>query len=373
MFMVTLGVGIYNPLVPLYAKILGATYFDLGLIGMVFALPYAVFPIFVGSLTDRFGRNPFFVFGVLLTSFSTFLFTLATKVMDIVLIRIVGGIAYSFLWPVAEAIITDVTPTEKRTKILGRFSFFWALGFLVGPFFGGVIVEKFGFYILFMVALTIGLTAGVIASCGFIRKGKGYRKTPIKIFGIKNYGKFGFKKFLPLYLVILVYSIVIGLIFSIFPVYANSFGVTSFYVGILFTIFGVARTATFLQSGNLSKIFNEKMVVVLGLIILSISLALMGFIKTLPFFALSIALIGLATGMLSPVTVSLASKMAEKEMVGITLGFTEACFGLGMTIGPITGGLMAEILGVESPYLVISLLSFMTSIFLVGKKYFGNL
>ena len=373
MFMVTLGVGIYNPLVPLYAKILGATYFDLGLIGMVFALPYAVFPIFVGSLTDRFGRNPFFVFGVLLTSFSTFLFTLATKVMDIVLIRIIGGIAYSFLWPVAEAIITDVTPTEKRTKILGRFSFFWALGFLVGPFFGGIIVEKFGFYILFMIALTVGLTAGVIASYGFIRKGKGYRKTPIKIFGIKNYRKFGFKKFLPLYLVILVYSIVIGLIFSIFPVYANSFGVTSFYVGILFTIFGVARTVTFLQSGNLSKIFNEKMVVILGLIILSISLALMGFIKTLPFFALSIALIGLATGMLSPVTVSLASKMAEKERVGVTLGFTEACFGLGMTIGPITGGLMAEILGVESPYLVISLLSFMTSMFLVGKKYFGNL
>lgn len=359
MFMVTFSVGIYNPLIPLYAKTLGATYMDLGIIGMVFALPYAVLPVFVGSLTDKFGRRPFYIGGVLFSTITTLLFIFASKVEDIILIRIFNGVAYSFLWPVAEPIIADITPPHERTKVVGRFSFSWALGFLLSPFFGGVIVENFGFYPLFITAMVLGLGASFIAFYGLIYKQNNkFKKKDVsgkEKFKVKDAGKVN--SLFSVYLVIVVYSIVVGIIFSIFPVYANSFGVTSFQIGMLFTIFGVTRVIVFLNSENVSKVFGEKNSIILALIIQIASLTLIASVRNLLFFVFSMALLGLTVGIISPITLSLASKIARKEKVGATLGSLESLFGLGMTIGPFIGGVVAENISTETPYIFAGLFS----------------
>ncbi len=373
MFMVTFSVGIYNPLIPLYAKILGATYTDLGIIGMVFAFPYAVLPVFVGSLTDRFGRKPFYMGGVLFSAITTILFVFASRVEDIILIRVFNGIAYSFLWPVAEPIIADITPPHERTKVMGRFSFSWALGFLLSPFFGGVIVENFGFHPLFITAMILGLGASLIAFYGLIYKQNNkFKKKDVlkeKKFNVKNNGiANSFNSLFSVYLVIVVYSIVVGIIFSIFPVYANSFGVTSFQIGMLFTIFGITRVIVFLNSENVSKIFGEKNSIILALIIQITSLTLMASVRSLLSFMFSMALLGLTVGIISPITLSLASKIARKGKVGATLGSMESLFGLGMTVGPLIGGIVAENVSIETPYIVAGLLSFLPLTILVKEK-----
>lgn len=368
MFMVTFSVGVYNPLIPLYAKILGATYTDLGIIGMVFALPYAVLPVFVGSLTDKFGRRPFYMGGILLSTVTTLLFIFASKVEDIILIRVFNGIAYSFLWPVAEPIIAEITLPHERIRVMGRFNFSWALGFLLSPFFGGFIVENLGFYTLFITATILGLGASLIAFYGLIHKQKDKPKGKSSVLEMFNFKNTGSLNIFSVYLVIVVYSIVVGIIFSIFPVYVNSFGITSFQVGLLFTVFGVARVIVFLSSENISKNFGEKNSIILALIIQVTSLTLIASIKNLMFFIFSMALLGLTVGIISPITLSLASKMARKEKIGVTLGFIESLFGLGMTIGPLIGGIVAENISIETPYIFAGLLSLFPLTILVKEK-----
>jgi len=48
MFLITTSMGIANPVVPLYAKDLGATYIDLGLIGVAWSAPHCFFPRSLG-------------------------------------------------------------------------------------------------------------------------------------------------------------------------------------------------------------------------------------------------------------------------------------------------------------------------------------
>ena len=358
MFMATFSVGIYNPLIPLYAKLLGATYMDLGVIGTVFALPYAILPAFIGSLTDKLGRKPFYVGGISLLTVIAILFIFASNVKDIILIRVLNGVAYSFLWPVAEPMIVDVTSIHERTRVLGRFSFFWALGFLLSPFFGGFIVEGFGFYPLFIVAMLIGLAASTVAFYGLIYKQEDEASHTKKVW-IENPDSESLKGsggLFPLYLTIVVYSIVIGIVFSIFPVYANSFNVSSFQIGILFTVFGVSRVIVFLNSENVSKLFGEKNSIILALITQIAALTLMASTKNLASFLSAMVLLGLSSGIISPITISIASKIAKKEKIGATLGSMESFVGLGMTVGPIVGGTLAEKVSIESPYIVTGIL-----------------
>lgn len=163
MFMITLSTGSYSPLIPLYAQKLGASFYDLGIIGTVFSLPYVFLPLIIGSISDKFERRYFFLLGVSSTTIVAWLFTFASNVQHIIIIRLFNGIAYAFLWPIMEAMISDTTSKEKRTMAMGRFFSSSALGFLLGPLIGGVILQEFGFYYLFTTAGILGLMAVFIA------------------------------------------------------------------------------------------------------------------------------------------------------------------------------------------------------------------
>jgi len=355
MFLIAFSVGLYNPLVPLYAQSFGASYFDLGIIGMAFSFPYLVLPMFVGALSDRFGRRCFFLMGVSCCAVSAVLFTLASNVSHIIAVRLFGGVAYAFMWPTVEALVADVTTVEERTKAMGRYGFSWALGFLVGPFVGGLLLEKLGFKILFAAALIIGLAAVITAFRGILTHNVKLENPAIattrEITSMTG--------LLPLYPVIVVYSITIGLIFSIFPAYASSFGVSSLQIGILFAILGVARTVTFLRSEAVSKIGVRQSISV-ALTIQAVSLIGIAYLKGFTHLMVLMALIGFAIGIFSPMTLSIASKISPKGRVGATIGFLEAFFGIGVTFGPFIGGVAAESLGPASPYIIVAFLSGLT-------------
>ncbi len=158
-FIASFSVGAYNPLIPVYARIFGATFIDLGVIGAAYSLPYVMLPVIVGFMSDRFDRRYFYLLGVTLTAVTAILFVFVSNVGHIVAIRVFGGLAYAFLWPPAEALLVDLSTVEERIKVMGRYSFSWALGFLLGPLVGGLIVEKTSFPILFTICFSVGLAA----------------------------------------------------------------------------------------------------------------------------------------------------------------------------------------------------------------------
>ena len=367
-FVISFSVGAYNPLIPIYAINFGATYADQGVIGAAYALPYIILPILIGFMSDRFDRRYFFLSGVSLTAISAILFIFATDLVHIIAIRLFGGMAYAFMWPTVEALLVDFSTEKERIKVMGRYSFSWALGFLLGPPIGGLILEKTSFTTLFTICFIFGLLAIFLAFHRLV-----YKKALTQIKMLKKdvtNGKLGLldRNLLPVYIVVVTYSMIFGVLFSIFPVYASYFGITSFQLGVLFALFGVVRTFTFLYSEKISRIGSEK-AFVSGLAIQALSLFLIAFFVGMGYFAIFLALIGFAMGIFSPLTLSTASKLASRGRVGVTLGSVEALFGLGDTIGPLSGGLIAESFGASIPYLSLSVIS-MLAIIPVTLIYF---
>ena len=75
--------GMHGPILPVFAKnIIGASYAELGLIGLTNFLPYMFIPLFVGILLHRFNSGYLLSIGVIINTASIFLLSVAESVTD---------------------------------------------------------------------------------------------------------------------------------------------------------------------------------------------------------------------------------------------------------------------------------------------------
>ena len=102
------GVGIVVPLLPVWAHNLGASGFYIGLIFGAFSLSRTFLLPFFGQLSDKKGRKPFIVSGLLAYALISIAFIYAEDTISLVVIRFIQGIASAMIMPVTQAYIGEI-------------------------------------------------------------------------------------------------------------------------------------------------------------------------------------------------------------------------------------------------------------------------
>jgi len=102
-FTVMLGVGIIAPLLPGYARSLGANGIVLGLIFSIFSVFRTLFTPVTGILSDRWGRKHFMSAGMLAYFILSLAYVQAQSTPVLLLVRALHGLAAAFIVPVAHA------------------------------------------------------------------------------------------------------------------------------------------------------------------------------------------------------------------------------------------------------------------------------
>jgi DHA1 family multidrug resistance protein-like MFS transporter len=134
---VTLGFGMIIPIFPFYIDKLGASGSDLGLlIATAALLEFLCAPIW-GSLSDRAGRKPILVIGMVGYGLSSLLFGLSTQLWMLYASRALSGLLSSATSATAMAYISDSTSEEDRGGGIGMLGAAMGLGLIVGPGLGG--------------------------------------------------------------------------------------------------------------------------------------------------------------------------------------------------------------------------------------------
>ncbi|TAL55458.1 MAG: MFS transporter, partial [Nanoarchaeota archaeon] len=155
-FLDMLGIGILIPVIPIlladptspsYLLPAGISvqsgYILLGFLIAIF--PFMVFlsaPI-LGQLSDRYGRKKILVICLFGTCISYLIFAIAILTKNIPLLfisRAFDGITGGNI-SVAQAVIADITPPEKRSRTFGLIGAAFGFGFVIGPFLGGVLAD----------------------------------------------------------------------------------------------------------------------------------------------------------------------------------------------------------------------------------------
>lgn len=139
-FFVYLGFGIIIPVLPEVIVQHGWAEMHVGGLLTVYALASFFTAPLWGSLSDRIGRKPLILTGLIGFSLSFIIFALFVDYLPILyLSRIVGGLFSGALYTAVTGFIGDLSSDEERNKYMGFMGMSIGLGFIFGPAIGGIL------------------------------------------------------------------------------------------------------------------------------------------------------------------------------------------------------------------------------------------
>ena len=117
-----------------------------GIVISVYSLAQFIFTPILGSLSDRMGRRPILMFGLISNTIFFTVFGLSGSLTMAVIARFLAGAGNGNI-AVARAYIGDISEPEQVAKRMGMIGAAFGLGFMIGPFIGGLLSdpsESFG-------------------------------------------------------------------------------------------------------------------------------------------------------------------------------------------------------------------------------------
>ena len=355
LFVVMLGYGILLPTLPYYTERLALKdnldtdliNFHIGMLTSIYPLFQLLFVIVWGKLSDKYGRKPLIVIGLIGFVVMNLLTGLATSLTMLYIARIVGGIFTSSVIPVSNAYLSDITSEKRRTKIMAWSGVAISSGLIFGPVLGGFLSQtnlhfKFSigvfhldrFSVPFILAALLGFVVVLII-------GKWLKNTEIKRRIVSKGNKFSFSLstyFIVLLLLSFVMQFVVTLFETVFSIYGkDELAFTSNQVGIGFMLCGSVMAVlqpVFATYGE--KILTSKQQIILGLLISGVSLIVFPFVNNELNVYLMIILFAAGGAMVTPNLLSAVS-LISKENTGRNISIQSSTNSIGQILGPVLG------------------------------------
>ncbi len=344
LFVVMMGFGIIIPILPLYAKHLGASSLHLGMIMATFSFFQFIFAPIWGTLSDRIGRKPVLMIGLVGYMVSHIINGFAGSVAMLFLARALGGILSSAVLPTALAFISDVTGEHERGTGMGVFGAAMGAGVIFGPSIGGFVSHlSHSFRTPFFVAaglvtLLIPLAwAYLPESLPRERRVTGAQeKKPHRLRELAD----ALKGELALYFVIaFLTSFAAANLEGIFAYFSfDKFGFGPREMGIIFTVIGVVSVVMQgLLVGPAINRFGENRLILVGLVGTAIGFVLLtrswNLVSLTAFVVLNMA----SGALVRPGLSSAVSKQTSTGQ-GATMGVMGSFDSLGRIVGPVLAG-----------------------------------
>ena len=365
-----MGFGIFVPVVPIYARELNASEALVGDTGALFSLMMFIFTPFWGTLSDRFGRRPVILIALGISAVSYVMFAQATTLVVLIVSRMLTGVGSGNI-TAAQAYITDITPPEGRAKALGLIGAAFGLGFIFGPPLGSFVFGRLGVEWVGYVA-AIMCVFNMVAVWAFLPEslkekvhGRKIQIKPISS-AIKALRE---PRFRDLFIISFIYITAFSMMqMTIAMFWYDDYALNKTQIGYMFAIVGLGSALVQgTMVGWLQRTFGEKNLMIYGALMIAIGLGMIGFIPVehfLPLSIVSIALLSLGNGSLSPTLLSQLSRTAEQQEQGEVLGMNQSFGSLSRIVGPALGGRLYEY-DHSLPYLVSGMI-------MLGGLYYVN-
>lgn len=149
-----------QPVVPIYLYALAYTPVDVGVFFGFFGIAVFLGQIFLGGLSDKYGRKTVLQIGLGIYFLGYFTMANATNLIIFFLSAILDGVGLSLIVPAIVAFLADLTTNEvHRGKVMGVYYDAFFLAGIVGPILGGYLGAVFGFNFVLGISLLIILLA----------------------------------------------------------------------------------------------------------------------------------------------------------------------------------------------------------------------
>ncbi|HJX69697.1 MAG TPA: MFS transporter [Dehalococcoidia bacterium] len=154
----------------------------------------------------------------------------------------------------------------------------------------------------------------------------------------------------------------VGLISPTLPLYAQTFGVSITMIGLLITVFGVARIMADIPAGHLSEKLGRRPILVAGPLILAIGSVACGLADSYWELLAFRFIQGIGSAMFTTASMITLADISTPDNRGQVMSIYWGSILLGAGMGPVVGGFTAQYLGLQAPFFAIAFFAILAAL-----------
>jgi DHA1 family multidrug resistance protein-like MFS transporter len=369
-----LGIGIIAPLLPVYAKMLGADGVLVGLIFSTFSISRLIFMPAAGALSDRYGRKSFLMTGLFLYAFCSVAYIVALQAWSLVGIRFLQGAASAMILPIAMAAVADLTASEKAGEAVGTFNVPIYLGLGFGPLMGGVIADWISIEVNFLIMGLLSLLSLFLVLAFMPRIGERKKKAPIRI---RAWGLLKDPVFRTVFFLRFALSVGLGVMSSFLPLLGvMEIGLSMAAVGFCIAVKILTVAVLMHPFGKLADKRDKVKLIIFGTGLNAMALLGATLARSLPELLAVCVIWGFGSALSVPAMTALVIARGKTLGTGMgrAMGLFNLAFSAGIAVGPIALGKFYDLMKPSGAFFAAAaVLCLGIVVFAVSIKRIGHL
>ena len=370
-FLLYFGFWLLIPVLPFYLSVVFSVgNSTIGIILSCYTVAALCIRPFSGYFLDSFARKPLYLMAyfIFMTMFAGYI--IAGSLTLFILFRIIQGVSFGMVTVGGNTVVIDIMPSSRRGEGLGYYGLSNNIAMAVGPM-SGLFLHDAGmsFTTIFCCSLGSCIAGFVCASLVKTPYKPPVRREPISL------DRFILLKGIPAGISLLLLSIPYGMTTNYVAMYAKQIGINA-TTGFFFTFMAIGMAISRIFSGKIVDRGKITQVISAGLYLVVFSFFLLSacvyliswnnLLCTVVFFAVAL-LLGVGFGIMFPAYNTLFVNLAPNSQRGTATSTYLTSWDVGIGIGMLAGGYIAEVSTFDKAYLFGACLTIVSMLYFNGK------
>ncbi len=370
-FLLYFGFWLLIPVLPFYlSEVFSVGNSTIGIILSCYTVAALCIRPFSGYFLDSFARKPLYLMAyfIFMTMFAGYI--IAGSLTLFILFRIIQGVSFGMVTVGGNTVVIDIMPSSRRGEGLGYYGLSNNIAMAVGPM-SGLFLHDAGmsFTTIFCCSLGSCIAGFVCASLVKTPYKPPVRREPISL------DRFILLKGIPAGISLLLLSIPYGMTTNYVAMYAKQIGINA-TTGFFFTFMAIGMAISRIFSGKIVDRGKITQVISAGLYLVVFSFFLLSacvyliswnnMLCTIVFFAVAL-LLGVGFGIMFPAYNTLFVNLAPNSQRGTATSTYLTSWDVGIGIGMLAGGYIAEVSTFDKAYLFGACLTIVSMLYFNGK------
>lgn len=370
-FLLYFGFWLLIPVLPFYlSEIFRAGNSTIGIILSCYTIAALCIRPFSGYFLDTFARKPLYLLAYFIFTSMFGGYIIAGSLTLFIIFRVVHGLSFGMVTVSGNTVVIDIMPSSRRGEGLGYYGLSNNIAMAVGPM-SGLFLHDAGvtypaIFCTSLVSCFVGLLCASLVKTPY--------KPPVKKESI-SMDRFILIKGIPAGISLLLLSIPYGMTTNYVAMYAKQIGVNA-TTGFFFTFMAVGMAISRIFSGKIVDRGKVTQVISAGLYLVILSFFLLSAcayiihwnstLCTVVFFTIAL-LLGVGFGVMFPAYNTIFVNLAPNSQRGTATSTYLTSWDVGIGIGMLSGGYIAEISTFDKAYLLGACLTILSAVYFNGK------
>ena len=347
------------PILPLFARSLGADTLEIGIITSSFMMAAGLLSLPLGILSDRLGRRKLILAGLLISTVSSFLIGQCGTSWQMAAVYVLAGAGMAAFAPTMMSFVSDFSPKTHLGRSYGWYTMAMYGGMSLGPALGGFAGQVLDFEWVFMLSgIIIFVTFWMVLLFLPGRRASHPHQTTKRKSGAILRELLRNRPLWACWLVTFLSCFGLGTFITFVPLHASDRGMAVGEIGLIFGTQALVNAFCRIPFGYLSdRVSDRSNLVLVGLLGYSAAIAGIGVSTSLGLFLASAVLMGIGMGIAFTAVGALIVQVVPADSRGLAMGGYNTCIYIGMMLSALVMGMVARQMGFRACFLITACLN----------------